>query len=351
MEDGGADVSDYVRRLGDYDQLLVVRPWHQLPFATLIVIACVMVAGFALTLRTWRTQIILTVKTTAVELKLAESWSWSEALEVVPSDLRFENLSMLELPKESTTQTWSNVTSAQVKDGQITLTGLSFGRHSDLRIEKNNGSLIDVYVRHLQDEQGLDNGSVPLQGAFELGGQPMISVLAPTSTPNSGSENWPELMIPETAQFKAELQGPIPARLAFGTMSKWVLNDLRVKDRLSFAFDTQRHPGTTTFISAITGGHLRLSDLGDKVIELHSGEPLTLKGITGRVTQIEVKDHIRLRFQGNVSEVRIGPEGFEQNLTPRLLEVLRHQNTWTLLWGAVVWLWGMLWGVKKMFFP
>ena len=125
-----------------------------------------------------------------------------------------------------------------------------------------------------------------------------------------------------------------------------MLSDLRVQG-LKFARETSDQPGTQIFVSAVTGGKVLLSDISETV-ELQSGEPLSLEGVTGRITRVQIKDRIDVRFEGVAKEISVGPEGFERDLAPNLLQYLYHKQRLPFFWSAVTFLWGLLWSLRKL---
>jgi hypothetical protein len=53
---------------------------------------------------------------------------------------------------------------------------------------------------------------------------------------------------------------------------------------------------------------------------------------------------------GVLSEVLSGPETFRSNRKPSLLEYCYRNKRMAVLWGAVIFIWGFLWSLKKVIF-
>ena len=95
-----------------------------------------------------------------------------------------------------------------------------------------------------------------------------------------------------------------------------------------------------------------LSTLNDvaRKIELHNGDCISLNVTEGHVTELHTSNHINVRFEGTVKELTIGPSGFERDFRPAFIDYLYHNERLALFWSAVVFLWGMLWSIRKIFF-
>jgi hypothetical protein len=135
-----------------------------------------------------------------------------------------------------------------------------------------------------------------------------------------------------------------PARLELPADKPWSMEGLFV-DRLRFV----REQGAQgRFVSTILGGSVRLLDL-DSELGLHERDRLELGVVEGRYLRVDYEPktrRFRVRFEGSVEQVLTGPDGFERNRAPTLLEYLYKQQQLALLWGAIVFLWGLFWGVR-----
>jgi hypothetical protein len=71
-------------------------------------------------------------------------------------------------------------------------------------------------------------------------------------------------------------------------------------------------------------------------------------GIDGRLIKISHGSDINLIYEGTVEQLLIGPKGYEKNLSPSYLEYFYVRKPLAFFWGAVVFLWGLLWRIRKM---
>ena len=72
--------------------------------------------------------------------------------------------------------------------------------------------------------------------------------------------------------------------------------------------------------------------------------------MTGRVTEMQASDRIHVRFEGVAKEIRIGPKGFDRDLSPTLLAYFYENQRLPYFWSAFAILWGILWSLRKLVF-
>lgn len=152
--------------------------------------------------------------------------------------------------------------------------------------------------------------------------------------------------VPEPVEFHSS-SAVIGARLEFPTLDTLWLRQMVVRE-LSFTRESATdasHP----FRSTILEGRVVFPSAEDTV-QLTAGEGLRLSGVHGRV-EVLAGPELTLRFEGRVGRVRVGPEGFTRDVTPRLLETFYHSQPFTFLFSTIAVLWGVLWSARKILFP
>jgi hypothetical protein len=65
---------------------------------------------------------------------------------------------------------------------------------------------------------------------------------------------------------------------------------------------------------------------------------------------MRLEQDVRVVFQGTVREVRLGPPGYAENLMPTYLEYFYFNQPLAFFWGAIVFFWGLLWGIRRTLF-
>jgi hypothetical protein len=140
-----------------------------------------------------------------------------------------------------------------------------------------------------------------------------------------------------------------PTELVLAPRAGWDLKGL-VVTRLQLRRDAPNGAGLE---SSLLGGDVHLRDT-DRTLKLHPGDWLKLGRLDTERLSVEVVPaagqdaaNFRLRFVGKVARIETGPD--RDNLpsrAPSLLEYLVHQQTLALVWGSVVFLWGLFVGLR-----
>lgn len=175
-------------------------------------------------------------------------------------------------------------------------------------------------------------GTIDLRTRLEPGGSADRQILT-------------DLVVPEPLTFSAQAVGGVPLRLRSGPLEPWSLYGIPLT-AINFEQERTRGPGEIGFESTIFGGSVRLPEVGRKK-KLLARDRLSLSEIRTRRMEVLVGPELRILLEGEVESARMGPEGFESDLAPSRLEYYYHREPLKFFWGAVVFLWGVLWGVKK----
>jgi hypothetical protein len=331
------DLRARIERIEAYDRLLAAAPrqrWRELAWAVAVALVCVSLLGAALSIRVPSARIVLEVTAGTATVALAEPWQFNDSAAVQTRLLSLREVEDLELPaaagipQASMESAW-----VDVDGGRVTLTELSFGTGSAVTLEVGPERDVNLFARG-----GSLQGAVILTGAQRLAAGQGISDVGTSSQTN--------FQIPETISFRSGGEGAVPTQLRFVLERPVELYDMRVQ-RLSFTRDIPSEPGGIEFVSTIEGGQLTLSDIG-RTVPLRKYELLSLREVDGRVPRLAIDDRIALVFEGTAAEVRLGPRGFQQDLTPTIAEYLYHNQRVVFLWSALAFTWGVLWSARRM---
>ena len=93
--------------------------------------------------------------------------------------------------------------------------------------------------------------------------------------------------------------------------------------------------------SALQKAVLRLPSI-EKELTLAAGSQLELDGLQVEQAELSVGPVLNLRLSGTASRLQVQTAGYARSLVPSLLEVLAHNHSLGLLWGAA----GLLWGIS-----
>jgi hypothetical protein len=335
----GGTVDEDIKQLDVYEKLLAALPrsgfYERYP-AMLIAGICLLAASVAWTIRVPTTKIHLGVKTMAVSVRLATPLAWEGRWRVGGAVVRLQEFTTLELPPELsappqlTGRAWLDIAG-----GVIKLT----------RLDMSQGALVSVMSNASGDVDILTLNK-PFQGELAVAGSPRISAgPAPDAKIPIAKATFDP---PATVTFDDAGRQLIPARLRASPLEKLRLRRVPIH-ALSLFTETMNADQQSSFTSGITEGAVTLSDTGE-AIELKAGDPLYLKGVNGIITGLEIgPDGLQLWFDGEVHGVSLGTPGFERNLKPTLLEYLYHREKLGFFWGAVTFLWGLIWSGRKLF--
>jgi hypothetical protein len=278
------------------------------------------------------------VKTDTVTFQLAGDWQTNEPWRLGTSPFRIEEFSEIGLPPELSPdnhlelRAWLDVEKARVTMSNFELS--KGGRLSIFRVSPAAVSLLSGGApfrgrAHLLDEAtmlGGDGGSLRQRFSKSV-----------------------QFAVPAAIPFFSDGKSNIPAQLRFGTADRIVFRDIPVR-ALSFSREGIGNLTLPVFISGITSGSITIGETNEK-ITLGDAERLSLGPMDGFIHELEIGPRfLRLSFHGKSSAVSIGSGVFEQNLVPTWVSYLYHQQQLGFFWGAVVFLWSMLWSARQILF-
>jgi hypothetical protein len=295
-------------------------------------IVCILLVGFAWTIRRPWVQVSVEVVTANVSMTLSKDWI---ARHSFASDKVFINNLMeisapgLNLSKKS--DPGKEQMSLELKGKDIIISKLTLAADSEIELTLQ-GDIFKLFVK----------GS-SMSGEFFVR-QAAVSLDAGDET----IERDADFEVPETISFKTAKTIADPVRLEFIPKGDWQARSLQVQE---IDFSEEITPGSGISESALISGKIALPQIKYSE-DLRGGDSLIIKNIKKfRRLEISKGDKgIKVFFEGAVSKIFSGPKGFEKNLTPNWLEYLYHQERLTVFWGASVFLFGLLWKVRNTIF-
>lgn len=155
--------------------------------------------------------------------------------------------------------------------------------------------------------------------------------------------------IPETIAFRTARVGPVPVQLRITGNENWKLRGMQTQ---AIGFVEEFPPGSGNFESVIVSGELTLLET-DRKVTLSALDHLILGKAKSKRLELSKADNdnsVQAIFEGSVSEILVGTEDFRDNLTPTYLQYLYHQQGLKLFWGALVFLIGVVWRIRRTIF-
>ena len=313
-------------------QAMKPNPFREWILASIVALVCLMIAGLLWYLRLPKVHVSLKVQSKAATFKLKKPWRphKSYALDKV----RIERLNGVFAPAlDLEIETESDEAWLEVGGKNVALQKLDFGQNGFLELSPKRGR-IEIFYR----------GS-GLKGEIAVSGSSTVS--AGENLNNAGYfQIYEDFKIPESIRFIAKSNGMVPTLIKLHPQENLTFQDIYVQE-LSFFSERTSEPGSIFFESAINSGSIKLHDVS-KNETLHEGDRLMIGGIEGRLLSIGHGSELNLIYEGTVEKLLIGPKGYEKNLSPSYLEYFYVRKPLAFFWGAVVFLWGLLWRIRKM---
>jgi hypothetical protein len=228
----------------------------------------------------------------------------------------------------------------EVKGKSIEVSELGISQRARIELGPASGQVqLFITLSSLKGTLNVSHASV----AYETGHQSM-TVTSGSSIPFVSES------IPESITFTTRDQSAVPVRLSFESKEKkWHMSGFEVK---KLGFFEEKKSGSGIFESAIHSGKVTILQSGAEYT-LRESDRLILEDIeeSKRLTVSRSQDNkVKVFFEGTVSKIKAGPEKFEKNLVPSLLEYVYHQQQIAFFCSASAFFWGMLWSVRNTIF-
>lgn len=225
-------------------------------------------------------------------------------------------------------------------EGSIALRVLTLAPGGALRLETVDGPAVDLQLR----------GGGRLETLVSSGSARRSSMLR---LELSGTDNSAGTEVTEPLNLVAQgASGAVPLHIMLPRPANKDSPPLQFREPISvkvLRFAVRRSGGEMgpAFRSGIIEGALHLRDTG-RDYTLASYEPLRLDGLRGVISYMAVgQDGIRVNFTGTVRDVRTGSPGFDDDLSPTLLQYFLGLDAWKVLSGVVVSVTGAMWGIRQ----
>ncbi|MEK6374772.1 MAG: hypothetical protein AABO58_19000 [Acidobacteriota bacterium] len=335
----GEDVQELLpelQQIDAYSRLLATTgPKHRerkWVWPAVVVLVCVTVAGILWSLKVPRTNISMMVDSDSLAATLRSPW---RAENVFHSSLmHVERVSTINAPnlglaiEQHAGDAWF-----ELKGGDIGLEMVEIERNASVEIHTD------------QDEIDLFASRARLRGRITVTGK--VTVKAGPRVGETTVDGSHDISVPETIEFSVDVPQSIPARLSVHSPGAWSLGHLEVT-QLGFSHEELQGAGERSVTSGIKGGTVRFDDSSRPVMELREGD-----FIRARLTESSVltargaNGVIHATVNGIVSGIGVGNAKRAANLAPTYLEYLYNKKSLGLFWGAIVFLWGVIWGLRN----
>jgi len=305
-------------------------------WSIIFVIICIVLVGLSCTLRISKVSVLFDLYLDGLVFSLQDEWKVND--QVIADAYYINNLQQVstdeqpaEFIEKPSDTSFAEVFDMSIEGERVKLTQFELPSNTLIELEINPNQL-QIYAKGSQ-----------LSGRFSIRrGQAVIN----------GEEqqyNIPINLPPSTISFKTIKTNYDydPIRFDLNGNHFWEFTNLRVN---SLNFYRENPPNSGSFESTIESGKISIYESESQII-LTRGEALSIEIASNRSTSIKkLEDKFHLSFEGEVMKIIAGPEGFEKNLKPTLLEYFYYNKRLTFLWSAIVFIWGLLWSIRNTLF-
>jgi len=339
-----SDISEIANRIEFYNTIIAgLEKSHSSGLIVPLIIAtlCVLIAIFLFTIQVPYTKVLLDVDCYGINFSLTKPLFWSAEPSIKVETLSIDGLNtiisspILGLSIDNPApDAWITI-----REGFIALTKLQL-----TPINTVSGLCGSLELQLIEDESlffsfanGRSSGALLVSEKLILSaGRTIDSTLVQFSN---------NLMIPETVSFHTYGNRTVPLDIKVRLQENIVFRNINI-NAIRFSRQISTSPGEIEFASTINKGTLSLHDIL-KDIQLRDKTHLTLTELEGRIVELRITDKIHILLEGKAKDILIGPAGFRHNLTPKYLDYLYHNRPLSLLWSAVLFIWSILWTIKK----
>ncbi len=299
----------------------------RLLLAASIALACLLLAGLALGINAPNNVLRLTAQTHSLSFAISQrggDWQGSR-LQLQGNGLTLENIAGLELR------------GVQHQEGPYNLDLYTADYYlSDVSVRA--GTWVDVDysqgILNLSFKRGSISGTVRIKKA-EL----VLSNERDTLEQSIAEETG------EVLHFHSADLGEVPMVLKIGQLKADHPLRLQATD---LQFLRPDPPGSAHWVSTLLEGNLTLL-LNGRQTHLLEGDQLLFEGFDSERLVISIEQAmLSISADGQADRIRAGPQGYEKDLAPTLLEYLYYQQQLTLFWSALIFLWGLFWSLRNL---
>jgi hypothetical protein len=303
--------------------------------AIVVALLCIAVAAFLWSKPVSNTIISLTVETESLQAGLDQAWHIESPFQT--SFMHFERLASIQAPNlglsidENQGNAW-----IRLEGGQITLQSLDVEKDASFHLTSD------------KDQVSMFVSLKPLRGTITVIGHVAISA-GPNSHEKTLSRHY-SLDVPETIQFAVTDPKAVPSRITIHGPGQWRLGRIPIKE-LNFTMENVRGPAETELTSGAKSGSIRFSDSSWPPYEISESELLAVNETDQAAVEVRGAGPLmHVTLNGSIKEVIVGGGEGKKKLVPTYLEYLYNKKTLAFFWGAVVFTWGLLWGIRKTIF-
>lgn len=297
-----------------------------------IAVACIAVAGALWSTRIPRSNISMAVDSDSVRLTLAKPWRSENTFH--SSFMRLDRLTTIEAPNLGLAlDDTSNDAWVELAGGRIDLATIEIERDAELELY-TDGGIVTIYASRAPLK-----GKITIAGNTTLLAGPRVGVTTVNTTSQTD--------IPETIEFTVAKPQSSPSRMTVHAQDRFDLGSPQAA-QINFTHEDVVGADEATFSSGIKSGTIRFRDTAWAPLQLREEDRLAMRPSESAALRIRGSGgEIHLILNGPVADLLLGDSHRATELAPSYLEYLYNERSLYLFWGAIVFLWGVLWSVRN----
>ncbi len=140
--------------------------------------------------------------------------------------------------------------------------------------------------------------------------------------------------------------GGIPINFSLSKNVRWQVQNINI---YSIDFSEEVPPGSGIRKSTVEAGSVKLLEVGTEKT-LSKDDHLYIECIEcQRYSLMGDGNAIRVALQGRVRKVIGGIPGYQVNYMPSYIEYIYNNQRLAIVWSAIIFVWGLLWAMKRSF--
>jgi hypothetical protein len=305
-----------------------------------VAIACLAVASSLWTLRVRHTDVAASLETASLTGTLAQPWSIADAPRFTrikvegPSKIDLPSLGLSSLRDVPAGEAW-----VALEGDAIALETVEIAAGTRVDVETEKGEIV-VYVR-----------DAPVAGKVKVQVQGKVRVTAASADGETAVDTERELNdVPESVELATQVGTAVPTVIRLHSQESWSLGRPTFH-QLGFTREITKagEVGESELVSGLKGGTIRFNDAAGSELEAREADFVALRGLEDARVELRAKDGLlHVALNGTVGGVTLGEGDAKREQMPSYLEYLYNKKSLGVVWSAILFLWGLIWSVRRV---
>ena len=337
-EQSTAGLKDQIEDLENYAKVLTISQSKWAPdfrLAVAVALVCISIAAFLWSKRVSHTSVSLSADTESIRASLDQNWHVERPFQ--SQLMHFERIGKVQAPNLGlSVENEGGDAWFRLDGGQIVLQSLDIESGAILNLSSD------------KDQTSLYVSLKPVRGVVTIVGKGTLSA---GPNPHETTLTRPySVEVPETIAFSTSELKVVPSRLTIHNADKWALGTIPIGE-LNFSKEKGRAITDTEITSGAKSGSIRFNDTTWQPLEISEDEFVSVNETNRAIVDVRSAGAlVHVTVNGIVRSITLGRGEDQKRMAPTYLEYLYNKKTLAFFWGAIVFSWGVLWGIRKTIF-